>query len=334
MNKISVVMAVYNEPLEWMKLSIESILNQSYRDYELIIVNDNPCRLESSVYLTEISNRDNRIRVINNEINIGLTKSLNKGLSIATGKYIARMDADDIALSMRFEKQVAYLDEHDDVMVLGASVREIDERGNLGKNRNKSDSYEYLRTMILLESPVVHPVSMFRRIINGEPIMYDESFRYAQDYALWASLIRDYKIVNLKDILLLYRVSSSQISQKNITIQNECARRTFERILTDYSMNADEDTRNTIISIIRERSNVLDNNDTISNVIQFIKSNMNNSYCNMIALSNCLSILMVDYLKQHYGKIESIKASLKLLKGINHLSVKTKIVLTKICLFS
>ena len=101
-------MSIYSEEEEWIRESIDSILNQTFSDFEFIIINDNPNRDKNNSLLTEYTRIDNRIIIITNEENIGLTKSLNKGLEIARGKYIARMDADDISLPTRFEKQVDF----------------------------------------------------------------------------------------------------------------------------------------------------------------------------------------------------------------------------------
>ena len=117
MPKISVLMSVYNEPIDWMRQAIESILNQTYKDFEFIIVNDNPEREENQFVLNEYRNKDSRIIILCNEHNIGLTKSLNKGLTVANGEYIARMDADDIALPKRFEKQALYLAKNKNVFL-------------------------------------------------------------------------------------------------------------------------------------------------------------------------------------------------------------------------
>jgi len=91
-------MSVYNEPLDWLKSSIGSILNQTFREFEFIIINDNPARQELRDVLQSYKNQDERIRIIENLENLGLTESLNKGLAEAKGKYIARMDGDDISL--------------------------------------------------------------------------------------------------------------------------------------------------------------------------------------------------------------------------------------------
>ena len=122
MCKISVIMSIYSEKEEWIKESIDSILSQTFRDFEFIIINDNPKRKENENLLLEYSQKDNRIIVITNKENIGLTKSLNKGLSIAKGKYIARMDADDISFPTRFQKQIDFLDKNTEYVLCGANI--------------------------------------------------------------------------------------------------------------------------------------------------------------------------------------------------------------------
>ena len=109
MPKLSVVMSVYNEPTEWITQSIDSILNQTFRDFEFIIINDNPEREENESLLNSYSQKDKRIVVIKNEQNLGLTKSLNIGINEAKGDYIVRMDADDYSFPERFEKQVQFM---------------------------------------------------------------------------------------------------------------------------------------------------------------------------------------------------------------------------------
>ena len=102
--KVSVLMSVYSEPKEWLISSINSILNQSFSDFEFIIINDNPTRSINSIVLNYFAITDSRVKIFENKSNIGLTKSLNKGLKLTEGKYIARMDADDISLPDRFFK--------------------------------------------------------------------------------------------------------------------------------------------------------------------------------------------------------------------------------------
>lgn len=205
---ISVVMSVYNGE-KYLRESINSILSQTYRDFEFIIIDD--CSTDSSVAIIE-GYDDNRIKLIRNEKNMRLPASLNKGIRIASGKYIARMDADDISNSDRFARQVAYLDSHPDVVALGSSLQAIDEDGcdlyvHNAPRGNKLDKY------YLMPSPMAHPTVMMRRdVIVNNNLFYDEQYSSAQDYDLWLRIIKKFKIDNLPDILLRYRIQNNSIS--------------------------------------------------------------------------------------------------------------------------
>ena len=211
MPKISVIMSVYKEPIEWMQQAIDSILGQTFKDFEFIIVNDNPSRVENTQILTRYINLDNRVRIIVNELNLGLTKSLNKGIVEAKGEYIARMDADDISLPQRLEKQVKFLDNNKEIFACGASAYKIDENEKeIGAYLVECNSI-YNRSLLPFKSPLIHPVVMFRKLFKGNPVLYDEFFKYSQDYALWATHALD-NIVNINEFLLKYRVTNTQIT--------------------------------------------------------------------------------------------------------------------------
>ena len=119
---ISVIMSNYNTPEEYLREAIESILNQTYKNFEFIIIDD--CSTDNSLEIIKSYN-DERIVLIENEENIGLTKSINKGLAVAKGEYIARMDADDVSLPQRFEKQINYMNDHTELIVCGSSMELI-----------------------------------------------------------------------------------------------------------------------------------------------------------------------------------------------------------------
>lgn len=223
MPMVSVIMSIYKEPIEWIKQAIDSILNQTYSNLEFIIVNDCPEREENDRILTEYKRKDSRISLISNETNIGLTKSLNKALDIAKGEYIARMDADDISLPHRFEKQVTYLDNHQDVAVVGSWIMNIDEKGNKIEEAKYETNPRWVRALMLHNSQVCHPASMYRRTINDHVVRYDETIKYAQDYALWASLIPYGEITNISEVLFCYRKSGQQITSSKKTEQEKYA---------------------------------------------------------------------------------------------------------------
>lgn len=210
MPKISVIMSVYKEPIEWIKQSVDSILNQTFKDFEFIIVNDKPERSENNVLLSRYEQSDKRIRIVHNDKNIGLTKSLNKGLSIAKGEYIARMDADDISVPERFEKQVRYMESYPEIGVCGSAIEYIGCRSGYKTYPENVDTQN-----ILLESPFAHPSVMIRKSALAES-KYNEDFRYSQDFELWVSLYsKSICFHNLQEPLLKYRISDEQIMAKH-----------------------------------------------------------------------------------------------------------------------
>jgi glycosyltransferase involved in cell wall biosynthesis len=207
--KISVIMSIYNGE-KYLREAIESILNQTFTDFEFIIVNDGST--DNSLEIIQ-SYDDKRIKIINNEKNIGLTKSLNKAIKQARGEYIARQDADDISLPNRFEEQLKYFEEHPEVALLGTSVYLIDENGKiLGKH-------------IVLAKPGIkdlfngnqfnHGSVMFKKDVADDSGGYNELFRYVQDYELWLRIAKYYEVRNLTQILYKLRSHDENVGLKN-----------------------------------------------------------------------------------------------------------------------
>jgi len=213
MKPISILMSVYDEPLDWLGGSIESILGQTFGDFEFIIVNDNPDRGDIGDMLERHKNADSRIRIITNDENLGLTKSLNRAIKAAGGKYIARMDADDVALPERLALQYEFLEENDDVFLAGSSVKIIDQNGVVLHSAIKRTSHEEIVEDIFGgRLALYHPTIMFR----NDGLLYREHFETAQDYDFYLNLLsKNKKFGNLKDILLHYRVSNRSISMNS-----------------------------------------------------------------------------------------------------------------------
>lgn len=218
--KVSVIMSVYKEPIEWLHESIDSILNQTFSDFEFIIICDNPDYKEGIELLEAYKKKDNRIVIVKNEQNIGLTKSLNKGLAIARGEYIARMDADDISVLNRFAIQLNYFKEHPEVDLCHTAYVKIDEKGRkIGQYKLRG--IETQGEFLLVIDRLCHPSVMFRsKLIHLRNPFYDPKFTSAQDYDLWSFLlIQGITFGYIDDICIFYRVSSQQISNQKIAIQ-------------------------------------------------------------------------------------------------------------------
>lgn len=208
MPKISVVMPAYNAE-KYIAESINSILGQTYGDFEFVIIND--CSQDRTEEIV-LSYDDPRIIYLKNEKNLGVAATLNKGLAIAKGEYIARMDADDISMPERFEKQVVYLDKNEDIVVLGCSIEQFSGEKNLGVRRFASDAGAMALDM-LFACGLAHPSVMMRTDVIRDLGGYDEEFNGLEDYDLWRRVLEKHNITTLPDILLRYRIHGSQVTQ-------------------------------------------------------------------------------------------------------------------------
>lgn len=201
--RVCVLMSCYNTQ-NYLPEAIESILKQSYRDFEFLIADDKSTD-QTLAIIERYAKKDRRIRVIRNAKNLGLTKTLNKLLTLAKGEYIARMDADDECLPGRFAAQVRFLDEHPSVGVVGTRGTIIDEHGRaIGKLDYALDD-NGIRKMMVRRSQFAHPSVMFRKSVIDDVGPYDESFRSAQDYEFFARVLTRWNGANLPVRFLRYR---------------------------------------------------------------------------------------------------------------------------------
>lgn len=207
---VSVVMSVYNGE-NYLREAIDSVLNQIFYDFEFIIINDGSSDKSLSIIQ---SYQDKRIFLIDNSENKGLIFSLNKGLEIAKGKYIARMDADDICLPERFDLQVKQFENHPNAMIVGSDYYLLDgDKNTYIKNINDSD---YQKAVLLFTPCFCHPTVMMKNVFKDNHIFYDKNFIHAEDYKLWTDLNAFGDYLNINKPLLKYRHHVSQISnQKN-----------------------------------------------------------------------------------------------------------------------
>jgi glycosyltransferase involved in cell wall biosynthesis len=229
--EISVIMSTYKEPLNWITESIDSILNQTLGNFEFIIINDNPKRKDLGEFLNKYKEKDERIVLIKNPKNMGLTKSLNKGLKKATGKYIARMDADDISMLKRFKIQYHYLEKHRNIFLCSTCAINIDKSG---RKINRHFIYPFPKIIawrLKTKDCLYHPTIMFK----NEGFLYNEKLKYAQDYGFYLNLIkRGKKLIGIPKFLLRYRRNNQSISGRSKREQMGFAKRAKE-IYLDYS---------------------------------------------------------------------------------------------------
>ena len=208
---VTVLMAVYNGA-PFLAKAIDSILAQTYEDFELLVVDDGSTDATPDIVR---SYGDRRVRTVRNPRNIGLARSLNVGLAEARGALVARHDADDLSYPDRFRRQVEFLAAHPDVAVLGTRFDSIDQRGRRRPLHlwMKCETSVGIRWQMIFENPLVHSSVMFRRdIVVGEFQGYDDRFPINQDFELWARIARRYPLRNLPESLVALRGSSTSMS--------------------------------------------------------------------------------------------------------------------------
>ena len=232
--KISVIMPVYNGE-RYLREAIDSILGQTYADFEFIILDDGSS--DSSADIVR-GYDDPRIRFVQNEKNMGVAATLNRGLDLARGEYIARMDADDISLPSRFERQLEYMESHPKVAVCGCGTQVVDSLGKpivSAKKRVWSKNVgvrrpEQMKVDMLFSCGLAHPTAMMRGSVFGKDgLRYDPAFSKMEDYALWVRTMERHDIACIPDVLFQYRIHAGQVTQ-NPTQENIVQRRKLKEL--------------------------------------------------------------------------------------------------------
>ncbi len=230
--KVTVLMPVYNGG-KHLNEAIESILAQTFADFEFLIINDGST--DNSAKIIESFN-DKRIRLIKNNKNLKLVKTLNKGIDFARGKYIVRMDQDDISFPERLSKQVGFMEKHPDIGVCGSRVELI------GKNSGQvwdfvPENPDILKCLLLFSNYIVHPTVIIRKkLLEKYHLHYNEIFA-AEDYDLWCRISEYSRMSNLQEVLLYYREHSSKMSQINRKDQIENANLIQKRQILKFGVD-------------------------------------------------------------------------------------------------
>lgn len=214
--KLSVVMSVYNGE-RYLAEALDSILNQTFKDFELIVIDDGSTDKTPKVLK---SYNDHRLRITTQQ-NMGLVKSLNRGCSLAQAKLIARHDADDKSLPDRFAKQVKYLENNRQVIIVGSSMSVMDGKSKILHDHRVLLNDPELRQELLVRSPFAHGSVIFRKSAFVKEGPYNQGYWPAEDYALWLRLARLGKLANLDECLYVYREHGKSISTSNAKFQSE-----------------------------------------------------------------------------------------------------------------
>lgn len=213
--KVSILMAAYNAE-RFIEQALQSIYDQNFQDFEVVIVDD--CSTDATADIL-LKMKDSRTAIYRNATNQGLTKSLNAGIKLCRGDYIARMDADDISHPGRFEKQVRFLDDNPDCIAVGSWYERIDENGRVWAKRENPTDCDDIKNELLIGNCIGHSTAMVRRrelvTVGG----YNEAYQYAQDYDLWLRLTERGSVHNLPDYLCQLRTWGGAISTDKIEQQ-------------------------------------------------------------------------------------------------------------------
>lgn len=251
---ISVIMSVYNGET-YLAEAIESVRKQTFQNWELIIIND--CSTDSTgEILADFSLRDERIKVHTNEVNLKLPASLNKAISLCNGKYIARMDADDICLPNRLEKQYKFMEEHSDVALSSCRFLTVKNGIYMPGGAGGRCDHNALRAMLFVSNPILHPGVIAKADVMRQ-FQYDPSHTCTEDLGLWTRMVMgEQKIQILPEYLLIYRLHDKQITSTTLEKQHTEVLKVQKKYYGSLLHEMDEEMKEFYISGIYFREHV------------------------------------------------------------------------------
>lgn len=306
---ISIIMSTKDTDESMLKMAIDSILLQVYKNFEFIIIVDG-----SKKDLNIIKQySDNRIKIIIHEESIGLTKSLNEGLKIARGKYIARMDSDDVALKKRLLYQVKFLEKRKEVDICGTYIEYIGDRKGIQVdvfNKPKEKKAE-----LLIYNQIVHSSVMIRKeFLDKNNLQYNENFRYSQDYELWSRCSKITNIEVISKVCMKYRVHKAQISTAKRNEQNKLCEHIFRRQLDELDIK-DEKMIDIIFYLSKKSNNDYSYEELVKAIEEILRKNKESNVYNNSTLQKVL------YYRLFVMKYKEIGY-----KELLHVAIKCKIV--------
>ena len=231
--EISVLMPVFNGE-RYLEMAIDSILNQTFKDFELIIINDGSTDFSEKIIF---SYNDSRIKYYKNSENIGLIATLNKGIDLCNGRFIARMDADDISLPKRLQKQWDFLNTHSEYAMVGSDMEKIDNNNQHIGNIKKYCPAQLIKTQLFFKNAFAHSTMLIRKDILNK-FRYNENYIYAEDYFLWSQIAFKYPVANLPGILIKYREHQQSVSVQNEQQQEDTSKNIYAYHLNQLNINS------------------------------------------------------------------------------------------------
>lgn len=305
--KISLIMSVYNGE-DYLAETIESVINQTFKEWEFIIIND--CSTDNtSKILAEYASKDERIKVHTNETNLRLPSSLNKALTLAEGKYIARMDADDICMPDRLQKQYDFMEANPTIDL--SSCRFLTLKNGVyssGGCGGKGDS-ESIKALLLVTNPILHPGIIAKADVIKE-LGYDKNFTCTEDMELWTRFVLNGKRVEiLSEYLMIYRLHDKQITETTLDKQRKEVINVQKNYLSSLLKPMTEQQENFYINGVYFRKNI--------NILEFIEfykwaKSVSNKTSNLDkeALNYAFFEILAEYKRKGISKPDLIKGML------------------------
>ena len=305
--KISVIMSVYNGE-DYLSEAIDSVLDQSFTDFELIVIND--CSTDGTAeILKKYESLDTRVKVHTNEVNLRLPSSLNKAISLAEGKYIARMDADDICLPDRFEKQYGFMESHPDVAL--SSCRFMTLKNGVvasGGCGGKIDN-ESIKALLLVTNPILHPGIIAKaEVIRA--LGYDKNFTCTEDMELWSRFVMSGNKIEIQpEYLMIYRLHDKQITETTRERQRGEVIAIQKRYYGELLEQMSEDLENSYINGIyfRDETNV----NKFCKFYKWLKSvNRKTGKIEKEALNYAMFEILAEHKRKGMSKVALLRAML------------------------
>lgn len=236
MSKISAVMALYNTPIEYLQKTVESILNQTFKDFEFIVIDD-ASTIEYKEFFENF--KDSRIKYFKLEKNAGPGNARNEGIKKALGEYVAIVDSDDIYLPKRFELQSKFFDENPEISLTSTNFK----YSNKNKLSNAPLKDDDIKVFMLFNSPLCNPSAMFRRKeFLQQNLFYPEDRNFGEDYSLWINaMFAGIKMANLQDLLMIYTRRKGQLSREKQENQIDALKKLYREILEKIEIEATEE---------------------------------------------------------------------------------------------
>lgn len=319
---VSVIMSTKDTELSMLRDSINSILNQSYSNFEFIIVCDGSEK--DYEFISKIE--DKRIKIINHKTSLGLTRSLNEALKICKGEYIARMDSDDYSLKNRFQTQVNFLNNNQNIDICGTFAKQFGDKNDF--IIDLFNNIEDKKAELFIYNRIIHPSIMMRRsFLEKNNITYDERFKYSQDYELWSRICMIANIYIIPKVCLKYRIHAAQISTAKVEEQNALCERIYLNNLKRLSDKfSDKDTKYLFYLSKKNKEDVSKNE-----LKQFIKKVVKDNNTNKIY--NNKSLKRVLYYRYFVSNLKRINLLELIYCGFQSnliwLYIKKKVITTK-----